>query len=247
MKIDTGKWSEAELDRLLRESSLLSGAGMKIDFLSQQFLGVPYSGATLGGGVNTPEELRINLAGVDCFTFPDYVEAMRLSASFGEFVEKLRLVRYRSGSVSFVDRNHFFTDWAIFNAARVEDATEEIGQGSTTTVNKTLNLKGDGTSYLAGIPTFERTLRYIPAEAIGESCADRLRTGDYAGIYSDLPGLDVSHAGIVIRSADSITFRHASSSAKSGRVVDEDFKKYIAGKPGLIILRPREPDPTGGR
>jgi len=63
------------------------------------------------------------------------------------------------------------------------------------------------------------------------------QTGDYIGIYSDLPGLDVSHVGIVVKDGPNINFRHASSAAR--KVIDEDFSEYIAGKPGIVVLRPR--------
>ena len=68
---------------------------------------------------------------------------------------------------------------------------------------------------------------------------DALSTGDYAGIYSDLKGLDVSHVGIIIRKDNSLSFRHASSQQEYRKVVDQDFKEYIINKPGIVILRPK--------
>jgi len=68
---------------------------------------------------------------------------------------------------------------------------------------------------------------------------DRLKTGDYAGIYSVTEGLDVSHVGIIIKKGDNIYLRHASSQKEIRKVVDQDFRKYIVGKPGIIILRPK--------
>lgn len=238
MKIDTGKWSESELDRLLRESSQIEDAGMRIEFISRQFLRIPYKASTLIGDQNTAEELTVNFSGVDCFTFLDYVEAMRLSASFSELFGAVRIIRYKAGRLSYEDRNHFFTDWAESNREHIRDATEEIGGNRTVSVTKKLNRKGDGTFYLPGIASHDRLLHYIPPSAIDDTILGSLRTGDYAGVYSELPGLDVSHTGIIIRAGDSILLRHASSAPKAGRVVDEDFRQYITDKPGLIVLRP---------
>ncbi|MBI4698319.1 MAG: DUF1460 domain-containing protein [Nitrospirae bacterium] len=42
--------------------------------------------------------------------------------------------------------------------------------------------------------------------------------------------------GIIIKNADEIYLRHASSAA--GKVIDQDLMDYISKKPGLIIFRP---------
>ncbi len=231
-----GRWTQGELDKIIRDSSNILDAGIKISCLSEGLLGTPYRENTLAGDLNTPEVIVVNLQGVDCFTFIDYVEAMRLSRSFPDFVENLKKVRYRNGMVSFEARNHFFTDWIEFNAAFVEDATSEIGGSAAVCVRKSLNRKEDGTCWVPGLPQSEREIRYIPSVAVDGRVLGRLRTGDYAGIYSGAAGLDVSHVGIIIRNDGEVCLRHASSVHR--KVVDEDLKDYISGKPGLIILRP---------
>ena len=45
---------------------------------------------------------------MDCFTYLDYVEALRLSNSYEEFNPKVKDIRYKNGKVSFQNRNHFF-------------------------------------------------------------------------------------------------------------------------------------------
>ena len=237
MKVITGNWTEKELDQIIRESSKITDTGSRIDVLSGEFLGTDYLERTLLGDLNTPEVFIVNLEGVDCFTFIDYIEAMRLSGSFPDFLEKLKKIRYRNGMVSFEGRNHFFTDWMKFNAAFVTDVTPEIGGSATVNVRKTLNKKDDGTNWVPGLLHMEREIRYIPSGAVNDQVLGRLRTGDYAGIYSEAPGLDVSHVGIIIRDKGKVFLRHASS--RHGKVVDEDLRNYISGKPGLIMLRPR--------
>jgi hypothetical protein len=234
-----GRFSENELNRIMSESSQIADLGGRIHFISGKFLGVDYAESTLIGDKDTPEVFVINFDGVDCFTLIEYVEAMRLSNTFSAFEENLRRLRYRSGEVSFANRNHFLTDWREFNSGFIEDATVEIGGDKTTTVQKILNEKEDGTHFLPGIPFLSREISYIPSDAIDDSVSDRLKTGDYAGIYSGMKGLDVSHVGIIIRRGDNINLRHASSQKEIRKVVDQDFRGYIAGKPGIIILRPR--------
>lgn len=231
-----GRWTEIKLENLLKGSSAINDSGKKIDFLSRQFLGVEYKESTLIGNADTPEVFVINLEGVDCFTFIDYIEAMRVSMSFSEFKKNLTKVRYRSGDITYETRNHFFTDWREFNSDLVDDITEYVSAGKSRQVKKILNLKDDKTYFLPGIPRTEREITYIPSETINDAVIENLRTGDYIGIYSEKAGLDVSHAGIVIKDKDNVFFRHAST--RSMKVVDEDFREYISGRPGIIVLRP---------
>lgn len=235
-----GSWTPEGLDSILYESSKINNTGVRIEFLSGHFLGTPYKESTLIGDINTPEVFVINLEGVDCFTFIEYIEAMRLSSSFYEFKENSRKVRYRGGKVSFEKRNHFFTDWSEFNSTLIDDVTEQIGKDKTIEIRKMLNVKEDGTYFLPGIQPRDRLIKYIPVNSIDESVINELITGDYTGIYSEKHGLDVSHVGIFIKEENKIYLRHASSFKEYRKVVDQDFKNYIAEKPGIIVFRNRK-------
>ncbi len=235
MKINTGRWSEGGVDDLIRKSSEIADAGERIAFLSHLFIGTGYRESTLSGGPETEEELIVDLGAVDCFTFIDYIEAMRLSGSFAGFVEKLKRVRYRQGVVSFSNRNHFFTDWRESNVEFVEDVTKEVGTGHALRVQKMLNRRDDGAKWVPGTPVLHRDIDYIPPPLQEEVIAN-LRTGDYAGVYSAAAGLDVSHVGIVVRN-NGLFLRHASS--RLMKVVDEDLREYFSKKTGIIILRPK--------
>lgn len=234
-----GSWSKDKLESIMHKASRIKDAGSRIKFVSRQFLNLDYKESALIGDINTPEIFVINLEGVDCFTFIDYMEAMRLSDSFSEFKENLKRVRYRSGEIAFENRNHFFTDWREFNSDFVDDVTGVIGAQRTKVVLKTLNAKEDGGYFLEGIKPLKRKIKYIPSGAIDDSVINRLKTGDYVGIYSSIQGLDVSHVGIIIRDGDITYLRHASSAKKYRKVVDEDFRNYISDKPGIVILKPK--------
>lgn len=236
--IKLGKWTEGSLTEIMTESSKLGGAGERIDFISEKFLGTPYVGSTLTGDISTPEVFTIDLEGMDCFTYIDYVEAMSLSSSFPEFKDNLRKIRYRDGVVAFRSRNHFFSDWPLYNFAYIEDVTSAVGGKKTVEVSKNLNLKKDGTYYLPGIPVINRTIHYIPSGALGPSVFNKLMTGDFVGVYTDKEGLDVSHTGIIIKKGGNVYLRHASSMEKNQKVVDEELSEYMENKPGLVIYRP---------
>jgi hypothetical protein len=230
-----GDWTKETLDALLEESSSFPDIRSRIDFLSQQFLGVPYKESTLTGDVNTDEVFVINLSGVDCFTFIDYVGALSVSGSFSGFRENLVKIRYRSGEIAFGKRNHFFTDWKEFNSELIHDVTKVIAGAYVERIIKILNEKDDASLFLPGVPCREREVAYIPSERIDGALVSRLQTGDYIGIYSECKGLDVSHVGIFVRD-NNVFLRHASR--RHGKVVDEEFHQYISDKPGIIVLRP---------
>jgi hypothetical protein len=234
-QINLGKWTQEALDILLQESSSIHDTGRRIGFLSAKFLGSRYAEATLTGHAHTPEVFVINLEGVDCFTFIDHIEAMRISGSFSEFRENLKKIRYRSGKIVYENRNHFFTDWIEYNSDLIDDITARLSKGKSAQVKKILNQKDDGTCFLSGVSFRERQIVYIPSGNVDDAVINGLKTGDYIGIYSEKQGLDVSHIGIVIKDASDVFFRHAST--KSMKVVDEDFRKYISGIPGIIVLR----------
>lgn len=235
--IKLGKWNQGNLQELIKEKpSSIEG---QIEFLSKQFLSTPYEASTLTGDINTPEIFTVNLEGMDCFTYIDYVEALRLSTTLEDFNSNLKNIRYQGGNVTFENRNHFFSDWPTQNSKNVGDVTYQIGGNKTIEVEKNLNLKSDGSKFLPGIPVVNRKIYYIPTSEIDDDLLNKLHTGDYVGIYTDIEGLDVTHTGIIIKKDDGVYLRHASSKKKNQKVVDEDFKEYVQNTPGMVIFRPK--------
>ena len=107
-KIVLGNWTEQSIETLMEQAGAEDGTEAKIEFLSESFLETPYAENTLGGGSGETEQLTVDLSGLDCFTYIDYVESLRLSGSFAEFKEKLAKIRYKDGAVRWDKRKHFF-------------------------------------------------------------------------------------------------------------------------------------------
>lgn len=232
-----GKWKKkTDITAMLHTASKIRSSGERIAFISEQFIGTPYKESTLIGGSGIAEELVINLGQMDCFTFLDYIEAMRVSGSFSEFYHNLIKVRYKNGIVQYQARNHFFTDWMFFNR-QISDITGTLACGKTATVVKTLNQREDGSVHLDGIVPFERIISYISPDLFCPELFQSIQTGDYTGIYTDREGLDVSHVGIAVRKGSNLIFRHASSATGARKVLDEDFPIYTANKTGIIVFR----------
>ena len=233
-----GKWTTALLDNIMRKAAAITDTGERIDYISRQFLNTPYKESSLTGSLSVPEVLTINLEGMDCMTFIEYVEAMRLSGSYAEFTENLLMVRYRNGEVAYKSRRHFFTDWIGYTPQTVQDVTTIIGGIKSVKVRKKLNLNSDGTYILPGICITEREISCLPVDATDNIVIERFKTGDYAGIYSRRDGLDVTHTGIIVKGEGEIYLRHASSRRDTYRIIDEELTNYLTRKDGLIILRP---------
>ena len=235
---DLGHWTRIQIEQLQNEVQDIPDPAGKITLISAAFLKTPYRGSTLIGSSETDEIFVLRLDGVDCFTFLDYVEALRRSTNFTEFERVLRQIRYTNGDVTFLQRHHFFSAWGNTPFAPLRDVTSQVGGSKTRWVVKQLNQKGDGALYLAGYPVKKQIIAFIPPETIDLSILDKLHSGDYVGIYSPLPGLDVSHTGIIIKKKGEIFLRHASSKRWRNQVRDEKLLPYLGGKKGLVVYRP---------
>ncbi|MDZ1712564.1 DUF1460 domain-containing protein, partial [Klebsiella pneumoniae] len=203
--------------------------GERIAEISSRFLGTPYQAHTLIGSSLMQERLVTNPSTVDCFTFIDYVRSMAHASSWQTYVSELVKTRYTNGMIDFTGRKHFFTDWAVTSPRNAQDVTQDISP-YTITVNKRLNQKNKRQEYVKGLGIISRRISYIPASAIDKEVINKLKTGDYVGIYSTKRGLDVSHVGIIIKDHNNIWFRNASSLAKNRKVVDSPFIREGANK-----------------
>jgi len=235
--VDLGRWSETELAEFINSARQIDVPGERIVALSRHFLDTPYVADTLIGGPDQAEQLVINLAGFDCFTLLDVIEALRRAADLADFSGQLQQVRYRGGMLVYENRRHFFSDWVAGDAARIADVTAAVGQGRAQVVVKQLNLKRDGTYWLPGIPATRREITYIPVRKFDQNVLSALHAGDYVGIYSESKGLDVSHVGLIVKGKDRVMLRHASSLSSVRRVIDVDLLEYLQGKPGLVVYR----------
>nr|WP_307787096.1 DUF1460 domain-containing protein [Mycolicibacterium mengxianglii] len=205
--------------------------------MSRQFLGVPYRANTLIGSADHREELVVELQQVDCFTYADYVEALKRADNRQQFINGLIDVRYKNGVVGFASRKHFFTDWSVSSPPIATDVTSSLSP-HTIQVAKNLNMKDSGGVYLPGLPVVPRTISYIPSPRVDDAVLARLRTGDYLGAYAQDGGLDVTHVGIFINTPAGPVLRNASSLRADNKVVDTPLFDYLRTVPGVVVLRP---------
>lgn len=225
------------MEKVLDEQSKMKGASAeKIDVLTQNFLNTPYNKQTLNMSSSSVEKLVINLKAMDCMTFIEYTEAFKRSENDEQFKLNLASIRYINQNITFNNRRHFFSDWAQGPDAIAVDITDKISPHAIR-INKHLNLKNNGMTYISNYPIKNRVINYIPTKYLDKEVLSQLNAGDYIGIYSTESGLDVSHVGVVIRKGNKIIFRNASSLRGNLKVSDSELLSYLKGKNGIVVLR----------
>ncbi len=236
--IDLGEWENDSLNNLIFESKRHKRISDRIDYISGKFIGTYYEANTLIGDKNLNEKLVINLAGVDCFTFLDYILSFALSSDINDFYRKLRLVRYQLGDINFKKRNHFFSQWIKNNSNYLSDVSQDI-EGSIC-LTKKINQKENGEHLIERINPLNQRICFLPKEVFLENISS-LQKGDFIGFYSNREELDVTHVGIISKDNSKVYLRHASQKEK--RVIDEELNSYLKNNTkwdGLIIVRPSQ-------
>jgi hypothetical protein len=212
-------------------------------------LGTPYHDGPLGeGDAGGPDpDPRYDFERADCVTYLEEALALSLASEGMRFLEALDAIRYRGGSVTYADRNHYMVlDWVPANAWIVEDVTREIGGAFTQTVHRTIDraafLREHGAEPRETIDDRrELSIEVIPIEALAR-VEPALRSGDLVFWVGKREGICVVHTGLAVRSEKGeLLHRHASS--KAGQALDESFADY-AGRAsfavGFMILRVRD-------
>lgn len=86
----------------------------RIDWISKQFLGVPYVLGSLGEGPNARYDQfpQYRIDGFDCDTYVNTVVSLALANSLPSFQQCIKQMRYTDGKVSYIQRMHFTgLDW----------------------------------------------------------------------------------------------------------------------------------------
>ncbi len=224
------------------------------------FLGVPYVAHSLEG--QSEERLVVNLRAFDCTTFMESVLVLSRcirsgQTTFDDYQRELQTIRYRGGIIErYESRLHYFTDWVQDNAVKgtVRDVTRECGGERD---NRSISfMTAHVASYprladnaaLAAIRNIEHRLsaseRYLLPKARVEAASDLLATGDIIGITTTLPGMDVSHVGLAVRSGGKVKFLHAPLSGAVVTLTASTLSDYLAKndkQTGIIVARPVDP------
>jgi hypothetical protein len=254
-------WVGKSQDSLIfmEKIGLVKGNSMPERCLSvgRAFIGTPYRAHTLE--VADPEQVVVNLRGLDCWTLMDVALAMALvrrdsMLDFYAFVQKIRHLRYKNGIVDgYGSRLHYFSDW-LLHAAELgygRDITQELGgvplqkTVDFITDNPKLYPRSRDSSALAHIKTAQERINahtwyHIPKAQVPK-IENQIQEGDILVLTSIRGNLDVEHQGFAVRDEKgALRFLHASST--TGRVVvsHREFPEYlmrIKAVSGVMVFR----------
>jgi len=230
--------------------------GEVMQAIAEQFIGTPYMAGLLDK--SNQETLVVTLKGFDCVLFIETVLAIARGVAvqdytYENFRDRIQEQRYRDGQLNgYCSRLHYFSDWIDNNQNRriVNNLSNLLGG---IPLNNPLNFMTQNRQYypqLANQSEYECILnqeaqlanldiRYIPQDQIA-TIYPYLQPGDLIATATDIPGLDVTHTGLVYRFPDGgIGFIHASP---SGEVkISRDLQSYVQavdGQIGIIVARP---------
>ena len=247
----------AEVQRLLADKSLKT----PLDF-ARKFLGRPYVAATLE--VADPEQVVVNLQGLDCATLVETSQALAMTRREGKtdvasYTRNLEKVRYFNGkNRGYTSRLHYLSFWMADLTKRKVAKEVLLPQTLTQPLEIRLNYMSthaDAYPFLKNHPERVREIaqlerkysgkvgRFLPKSNAGLSRQQlgAIHDGDIITVVTQKAGLDYSHQGIAFWGNDGkLHMLHASSERK--RVIAdertlEDYLKRISHARGIRVFR----------
>jgi putative xylanase len=247
----------AEVQRLLADKSLKT----PLDF-ARKFLGRPYVAATLE--VSDPEQVVVNLQGLDCATLVETSQALAMTRREGKtdvasYTRNLEKIRYFDGkNRGYTSRLHYLSFWMADLTKRKVAKEVLLPQALTQPLEIRLNYMSthaDAYPFLKNHPERVREIaqlerkysgkvgRFLPKSNAGLSRQQlgAIHDGDIITVVTQKAGLDYSHQGIAFWGNDGkLHMLHASSERK--RVIAdertlEDYLKRISHAKGIRVFR----------
>ena len=249
----------AEVQRLLADKSLKT----PLDF-ARKFLGRPYVAATLE--VADPEQVVVNLQGLDCATLVETSQALAMTRREGKtdvasYSRNLEKIRYFNGkNRGYTSRLHYLSFWMADLTKRKVAKEVVLPQALTQPLEIRLNYMSthaDAYPFLKNHPERVREIaqlerkysgkvgHFLPKSNAGLSRQQlgAIHDGDIITVVTQKAGLDYSHQGIAFWGNDGkLHMLHASSERK--RVIAdertlEDYLKRISHAKGIRVFRIR--------
>jgi len=232
--------------------------GLLVIKVGKLFQETPYVANTLE--VGGKEKMVVNLRELDCTTFAENCLALartiqKENATFNNFVNNLKLIRYRDGIINeYPSRLHYFSDW-IFNndkKALVKSISKDLGDFHFANSINFMSKHPENYPILKNNPDFvkdiafqeseisKRQTWYIPKNRLPE-LEYLLHDGDILGITTNMPGMDISHVIIAIHKDGRVHLLHASLKYKKVLISTETLEQYLNthnSATGVMVARP---------
>lgn len=232
---DSLMWNEIRSIRAQSDEQLWQSIALS-------FLNKPYVAHTLE--VTADSALVVNLQGVDCTTYIEYVLAAFYSkknnpnAAFDDFTNMIETIRYRNGKrENYASRLHYFSEWLFDNQKKglISAVTSPIFQKKK--INLTF-MSSHRSSYEHLVnDDFFNSIKEVEASFSPElmvlskkdiSKAEHiLNHGDLVALVTTIGGLDVTHTGFIYKKDGVSHLLHASSKSMKVEISTESLSDYI--------------------
>jgi hypothetical protein len=252
---------QARLDQTLRTAKQDKLAtqpfGTIVQAIARRYMGARYQAGLLDQ--SPTEQLFISFQRFDCVLFIEAMLALARSVvqpnpSSADFPQQIEVQRYRGGHLKdYCSRLHYFSDWIADNERRGLVRNVTLASGGVP-LDKPLNFmtqnrssypqlknsEAEFTCIQAAEASLAREKRYYLPTAKISGIYSKLQAGDIVAIATAVPGLDVTHTGLIERRVDGgIGMIHASPAGSVTRA--KDLQTYVSRVPdaiGIMIARP---------
>jgi hypothetical protein len=226
--------------------------------IARQFYGKPYVAHTLEQ--EGAERLVVNLRELDCTTFVESVLALSIcikseQTAFYDFLKILQKLRYRSGILNaYPSRLHYFSDWLTDNQkiGLVTLISNEFGDMQfnsevsfmTNNAGKYPKLFGNS-EFIEQMSVIEDSVsrnnwRCVSGALIGE-VEGKIQNGDIIAFCTEIDGLDISHLGLALHTANGLHFIHATTNGDVVKISELSLSQYVKNRKsiyGILVARP---------
>ncbi len=244
-----------KLDKFAADRNLPTGA--LILKIGLDFRDTPYVANTLDREIE--ENLVINLRELDCTTFVENCLAIALTIKsdkpdFATFSSLLQKIRYRNGNLNgYPSRLHYFSEWITDNAAKgfVKDVTQLAGGSKYAIALNFMGSHPDLYPQLKSKPVLIKeiieaekhisgtTYYFIPKEKLPNH-ENALHDGDIIALTTKIPGLDVSHLGLILKKDHKTYLLNASSIQMKVSITPLTLREYLnksKNVSGIFVIR----------
>lgn len=236
----TALWFNKERPALLEAQKIFlrpdipASYPQRLRYFSGALLGRPYFlGPTGEGRFGTVEPAPLaDLHRFDCVTYIENVMALSASRTPAGYLEALLPLRYRSDTLSYAARNHFFVEDWLKDNHRLARLKRFPGDSlvkkpiAKTRFFESKGLPGPAADPIASIPM-------VPYEAALKLIEGWKEKDSFLGVAfaTGIEGLDVTHTGFLVSGpAGKPMLRNASS--LEDKVTDQDFLEYLKSRKG---------------
>jgi hypothetical protein len=166
-------------------------------------------------------------------------------------------IRYRGGKMDgYASRLHYFSEWIQDNESRghVKSMAASMGGSILPLSLNIMSTHPEDYPQLKNDPAITTQIKvieekvsaqkfyFIPASQF-ESIESLVKDGDIVTLTTTIPGIDVSHVGILLKKEGRVYLLHASSTAQKVVISTEPFAQYLTKSKkttGVMIARPIE-------